>query len=496
MKDEIWAPGAQLMESMRAVGYSLRTALADIIDNSISAAARNIDIYFSAETERPYLAVLDDGKGMDAQLARCAMQLAGMGAATQRDEGDLGRFGLGLKTASLSQCRRLSIISKQGDAITGLIWDLDHIAATQKWSLIVLGEDEYGQVPHFADLLKSETGTLVVWQNLDRLLEVSQNPSAILNGQMADAREHLSLVFHRFLSGDGFPKVTLRINLVAVIGADPFLTKARGIQIDPKESIALIGHEISVQSYTLPFLNNMTAADRRRAQVAGGLRDSQGFYIYRGGRLVIWGTWFRLMPKKEGGKLARVKVDIPNALDHLWSLDIKKSSAVPPAAVRARLKILAETMIEPSQRTQGWRGRKNKTDDPVIHPWELVEDRDTFRYEINRSHPVVEALTGSLTSAGLANLEAIIRTLETTFPVQDLFNRMSSDRVPLQANSDLSDLRGVLLGIWASAQPTSETVDSFVTRMLTVEPLDELRPQKESIVAALYEQMKEPLSHE
>lgn len=496
MKDEIWAPGAQLMESMRAVGYSLRTALADIIDNSIAATARNIDILFSAEAERPYLAILDDGKGMDGQLARRAMQLAGMSSVAQRDEADLGRFGLGLKTASLSQCRRLTIISKQGDSITGLIWDLDHIAATQQWSLIVLGDDEFGDVPHFADLLNSESGTLVVWQNLDRLLEKGQNPSALLDGQMVDAREHLSLVFHRFLSGDGFSKVTLRVNLVAIEGADPFLSRAKGIQIAPKESIDLLGHEITVQSYTLPFLNNMTAANRRRAQVAGGLRDSQGFYIYRGGRLVIWGTWFRLAPKREGGKLARVKVDIPNALDHLWSLDIKKSSAVPPAVVRARLKILAETMIEPSQRTQDWRGRKNRAHDPVIRPWELIEDRDTFRYEINRNHPVVEALTGSLTPAGLADLEAIIRTLESTFPVQDLFNRMASDRISTQTTSDLDDLRSVLTGIWVNAQPTHETAESFVTRMLAVEPLDQLRSEKDSMVAALSEHTKELLSNE
>jgi len=474
MKSEIWAPGAQLMESMRAVGYSLTTALADLVDNSVTAKARRIEIVFSSEPQ-PVLSILDDGIGMDGDAARHAMQLAGTSSTSERAADDLGRFGLGLKTASLSQCRRLTLLTKTDGRVTGLVWDLDHIVETNQWSLMVLDDEEIARVPEYTNLLALTSGTLVVWEKLDRPLGGSADVSKAFDSQMVEAREHLSLVFHRFISGEPpYARTSIAINYVDLQAADPFLTTSSRTQTSAEESIEVAGQEIVVKAFTLPFLNKMTSVERKRASIAGNLRDSQGFYVYRGGRLVIWGTWFRLMPKNDSGKLTRVRVDIPNSLDYLWSLDIKKSSAVPPAVVRDRLKLLAGSMVLPSQRVHSFRGVK--VDESLVRPWNLTIDRDTFRYEINRAHPLLDRISAVLDEKSLRDFESALRVLEITFPVQDLVNRVSSD-LALTEVDDKDSLRSVLLGLWRQRNAASPAITSaeFLTSMLSVEPFDELR---------------------
>jgi hypothetical protein len=480
-------PGAQLMESMRAVGYSLATALADIIDNSISAHATNVNIHFSATNTEPYVAILDDGDGMSPSESRTAMQLAGNGVVSERSSTDLGRFGLGLKTASLSQGRRLTVVSIKDGVSTGLVWDLDHMIDTNSWSLIVLSDLEIVELAHAPELLKQKNGTLVLWNNLDRFHSQSREIAKELDSQMMDSKNHLSLIFHQFLNGDGkFVKVRMAINGMPLDGLDPFLSKSQRTQKSSVEAIDVENMVIDVQSFTLPFLNKMTPRERDLALAAGTLRDSQGFYIYRGGRLVIWGTWFRLMPKNDTGKLARVKVDIPNALDHLWSLDIKKSSAVPPLIVRERLRHLAGKMLEPSNDVHNYRGRKPKADDPIIRPWELIEDRDTFRYEINRNHPVFESLVAEGSTKTLRAVNEALSILEQTFPTQDLFNRMSNDRIPKQQNEDNHFLRTVLLDLWLTGKGREKLPD-FVSRLTSIEPWDVFKDEKIQLEAWILE---------
>lgn len=484
-------PGAQLMESMRAVGYSLKTAISDVIDNSISAKATRVDIHF-ALAPTPFVAIIDNGTGMDPDAARVAMQLAGAAATETRGIGDLGRFGLGLKTASLSQCRRLSVVTKKDDVVTAVVWDLDHIAKTNRWSLQVLDGAEIAAIPFSAEITSRKSGTLVLWENLDRLLGASGDPSKEFDEQMAETRDHLSLVFHRFLSGDGpFGRIELAINHNRIEGADPFLSKSSLTQPSQEEIISVEGHAISVKAFTLPFINKMTPAEKRRALLAGSLRDSQGFYIYRGGRLVIWGTWFRLMPKNDLGRLARVRVDIPNALDHLWSLDIKKSSANPPPVVKDRLRSLATRMLEPSQRIHAFRGRPKEVDTSLIRPWTLIEDRETFRYEINRSHPLFECFAESLDASQLRSFESTLRVLESTFPVQDMFNRMSGDQATTQLEGNADLWRQTLLTLWlqsARTHPRSQSAEQFIGRMISIEPLNQLAPERAELTQWLSSQ--------
>lgn len=471
MNEEELPPAPQLMESLRAVGYSLEAAVADLIDNSITAAATHVDVFFSAEDET-YLAIVDDGNGMTPDQARTAMCLAGNSPVRTRQPDDLGRFGLGLKTASLSQCRELTVVTKRDGVVTALRWDLAYLATSGRWALLTLSEAEASTLPRYGELSAIPTGTLVVWRQLDRLPSASHAIFAkAFNEQMLSARDHLALVFHRFLSGeDGKARVTMALNGVRLKEVDPFLTAHRATQRGPSESFTVAGERIDVQPFTLPYISKMTQAEKRTAQVAGRLRESQGFYIYRARRLVIWGTWFRLVPKDDLGKLARVRVDIPNTLDHLWSLDIKKSAAVPPAEIKDQLRRLVDRIVHPSQRVQLYRGRPAAASDKVIRTWNLVDERGEFRYEINRYHPLLAALDEQLDNGARRLLSELLRNVESSFPVEDAYNRLGGDDVHAPQRADEGELLDFAATLWSVFSQTGQSAEDFVARLRFVEP--------------------------
>ena len=190
-----------LIESTRAIGYSLEAAVADIVDNSIAAGAKNVNIFFFP-VDAAYIAILDDGHGMDDAELDLAMQYGSKNPSEERDAKDLGRFGLGLKTASLSQCRCLTVVTKQDDYVSGRRWDIDHVAEVGDWSLLLLDKEELNDIPQIDELMALSSGTLVVWQKLDRLKAGEINFETALGRKIDSVRDHLSLVYHRYLAGD------------------------------------------------------------------------------------------------------------------------------------------------------------------------------------------------------------------------------------------------------------------------------------------------------
>ncbi|MGM0930074.1 MAG: ATP-binding protein [Actinomycetota bacterium] len=462
-------PDPHLMESMRAVGYTLETAVADLIDNSITAGASRVDLLFSGEGES-YVAIIDDGAGMTSSDAQNAMRLAGKSSLSGRASNDLGRFGLGLKTASISQCRDVTVVSKRGGEVHGYRWDLDYLIEAGTWSLLRLSEDECKGLPEFAELEKNQTGTMVLWRKLDQLEATAGDLGAGLDESMVRVRKHLGLVFHRYLAGEHGSSFDIAINYRTIEGADPLLQTHKATQPGPVEKIFVEGEMIELRPFTLPHLNKLSSADRQRARVDGSLRDSQGFYIYREKRLVIWGTWFRIAPKQELGKLARVRVDIPNTLDHLWALDIKKAQAVPPPAIRNRLRQVADNIVGPSRRVHEYRGRRAVAG-PIRHLWDVVDDRTSFRYEINRNHPAIVALSGSMSAEASSGLESLISLLEQSFPVEDVYNRLGQDAVHLPSAVDDAELGMLASSLWESVAGALGP-EVFVDSMLNAEPFN------------------------
>lgn len=458
-----------IIESTRAIGYTLEAAIADIVDNSISASASCADIFFFPVGDS-YIAILDDGCGMDADALETAMRYGSQNPNEKRDPNDLGRFGLGLKTASLSQCRTLTVASKQGNRIEARCWDIDHVTEALDWSLLVLdSEEEFNAIPQIEALRKLKSGTLVVWQNLDRLKVGELNFSRSMGKKMNDVRSHLALVFHRYISGEpGIKKIQLRMNNTSVEPADPFLSK-RNTQVMSDEIMKISGSKVVVRPYILPHISNLTSDEILALGGKDGLRKSQGFYIYRNKRLLVWGTWFRMMRQAELSKLARVQVDIPNELDSLWTLDIKKSTAMPPEEVRNNLEAVIERLAEHSKRTWVFRGKK-ETHDSIVHVWQRFKGKQGgVYYTINRDHPLIEVFEDSSQQVK-RNVENLLKAIECELPISSLYLDLNSDR-PMENETETTaqDAEALLQDLLAQV-PTDAGKIELLDRLAVTEP--------------------------
>lgn len=417
---------ASLLESMRDLGYSLETAVADIIDNSISAYATEIDIYCLLSNDSPSLTIIDNGIGMSKTELLKAMKHGSINPKAERDADDLGRFGLGLKTASFSQCRQLTVISRRNSVLNAAQWDLDLISKYDEWLLQILDQTEIKSFDMLNKLPK--TGTLVVWKNLDRLFEnmAGNSRDALVHEKLELLERHLSLVFHRFLSGDIIKrkKLVIRINGHQVEPFDPFCRANLATQVHPEDKVTVNGKIIRIQPYTLPHHSKLSKVEYDFYQDRSDFISNQGAYIYRNGRLMAWGDWFRLAPKGEATKLARVQIDFPNSLDESWTIDIKKSRARPPLAVRDRMKQIISKITNSSTRVHVERGQRLFSE--VQAPfWERYSDPGFTRYSINQEHPLISNFIKELDDTKGAQFLTLLLSAATSLPLEMIYSDFS-----------------------------------------------------------------------
>lgn len=405
-----------LIESMRSLGYSFPAAIADLLDNSISAKARNIDIISTPGME-PSLIILDDGNGMTENELCEAMRYGSSNPLETRREDDLGRFGLGMKAASLSQCRKLIVVSKKEGKVSAYSWDLDYVIDSESWMLMGFTEEEMLQFPHIEQLLEKEHGTYIYLSEFDRIKEGTGNLSETFNKCLDDMINHLALVFHRFID-EG---LTIRVNQLELEARDPFLSYHRATQRKRESSFRINNEKITLKPFILPHLSKLSQDDLDKVGGKDRLRSEQGFYVYRNKRLIIWGTWFRLERKDELNKLARVMVDIPNSLDYMWSIDIKKSAATLPDIIKKNMYNAVYESVLCSEAVHTYRGRKEKKDKDIEYVWERVKVRDGYEYQINRKIPQLELLESTLDESQLRLLSSVINTIEAAFPVSALY---------------------------------------------------------------------------
>ena len=334
-----------LIESLRGMAYTLSTAIADIVDNSISAEATAVRIR-SLQDENGTngkIVISDNGYGMTREELIRAMALGSISPSEDRSVTDLGRFGLGLKTASFSQCRRLTVISKKDDQVFSFTWDLDYLLQTDDWTLIensVLDENLVNEL--------DQTGTIVVWEKLDRVPCMSPDADfAEWSNEFSTLKKHLQLTFHRFIQAG---ELQIFLNNRAVRAWDPFFSEDPGRPRDFPEVYWPITSDsplVTMQCYVLPE-NNISKQELFGPDDALNL---QGFFIYRGRRLICAGGWLGLKGFKssEQYRFARIRIDFENGCDTDWKLDIKKSTATPPLEVRdwlSRYAIQARTVSE------------------------------------------------------------------------------------------------------------------------------------------------------
>lgn len=418
------APHASvLIESMRDIGYSLQTAVSDVIDNSITAGATTIEFMADTTSDIPAIGILDNGSGMSEGELLEAMRPGSRSPLEDRPDHDLGRFGLGLKTASFSQCRRLTVVTRKAGVTSCAAWDLDIVAETDEW---------YVEIPintfniPWAEMLQHD-GTLVVWKKLDRLVDPKNDTDREhLIRQLDDTASHLELVFHRFLAGErGLKRVSIALNGRKLEPFDPFHSRHPATIFGPEDKFRLGDHEILIQPVTLPHHKKVTANEWERYAGPEGYIKNQGFYLYREKRLIIHGTWFTLARQTELTKLARVKIDMPNGMDREWKIDVKKASAELPGPIRSRLRRIIAVIGAGSTRAYTSRGHKLVSENrlPV---WTRSQDKNEISYGLNADHPVLKRFSDSLPDEQKLEFTRLLSLIESTIPIDTFVSDISS----------------------------------------------------------------------
>ena len=318
-----------LMGSMRFMGYSFCDAVADVIDNSISAGAKSIRVLFpKTPDESPFVGILDDGHGMSDKELLSAMCYGSQSNEKVREENDLGRFGLGMKSASLSQCKIMTVVSRKKNKTSAYRWDYDEVSKNSnggKWYVLKLSEDEIMELPCYEEFSNNESGTLVVWEDFDVIRKANGGQVfQPLTKHRDELLGHLALIYHRFMKED---KIKFFVNYAEITPLDPFLenrsTLSHSTIKQPLKDSNGKEHFILITPYKLPFVTSMSSAEQELIGGAENMNKMQGYYIYRSKRLIKYGTWFGLA-RHEVSKYGRVKVDIPNSMDDIWKIDVMK----------------------------------------------------------------------------------------------------------------------------------------------------------------------------
>lgn len=413
-----------LLNGARSIGnYDLAAAFADLVDNSIAAKSQWVQIICNYNDGDPFVVVKDNGCGMNQPELIAAMRPASRDPNDVRQKDDLGRFGWGMKSASLSQARSLTVVSRKEKILSAAEWDLDNV---NDWEMTVYDGQESEKILDLVDIdAPSENGTVVIWQKCDRIGgDGSMSPSEF-DALMVEAREKLSLIFHRYLEKSNKRKLTIRLNAIEIVGHDPFFTDHLATQAHSIEKINL-GDEgvISVQPFVLPHFSKLNRQEIISMDRVEGSTRNQGFYVYRNGRLIISGTWFGIFKHGDLSDLLRVKVDIPNTMDNFWKISIDKNDAKLPPSLKKRLKDILQGVRGKSTKVYNQRGtRTQKLEDMPV--WSRLQKHGKVRYEINRSMTVVDTFVSGLSEVNAKRFEAVLSLVEQTLPTVSISASLS-----------------------------------------------------------------------
>ncbi len=418
---DLVAPRAgALIEALRGFGYTPRTAIADLIDNSISAQARNVWIEATWDGRASFISIRDDGTGMSEWELVDAMRPGSRSPLEERDPRDLGRFGLGLKTASFSQCRRLVVRTRrEGTAIVTRCWDLDYVTVTGDWRLLkrVAAESE-GRMGHLDQMAH---GTIVLWEGLDRIVGDADVGDAAAHDRfrqtVMDIKQHLGMVFHRYLAGEN--RLQIWVNERPIEAWDPFLVNEPATQQLGTERLHYRQGEVIVRPFVLPHHSKLSHEGHRSGSGPQGWNAQQGFYVYRNRRLLVAGDWLGLpITKEEHYKLARIQVDLPNSMDREWQIDVRKSRARPPGELRGEFRRIANMTRERAANVYRHRGKlvARSASDAFVMVWSRLVRHGKVYYRLNREHPLIKDMLAQR-GPHQHQLRTLLRLVEETVPV-------------------------------------------------------------------------------
>ena len=437
-----------LLMSLRSVGYTEETAIADIIDNSISADATEIRIIFDWIRQR--ILIVDNGVGMDSSSLIKNMRIGSADPHEIRASNDLGRFGMGMKTAAFSLGKRLTVVTKENGIYSNATWDLDAVLDIG-WNLLIQDHDALQELEEII----GERGTVIAIEKLDRLIDAS-NPSKSKTRfyrTIDRTGKHISLTFHRFIEEDGL-KLYLQDKLVEAW--NPFLADNRATE-EKAEEICFSEdgqHEVIIQPYILPHKTKFATPEEY--DKAGGFKGwnfHQGIYVYRNKRLIVYGTWFDYIKKEPAYNLARIKLDISSNSDDLWNIDIKKSTASLPLFIRDTVERIIEVTTENSARVYNSRGTysKNITVPNLSYVWEQRKVNGKYSFHINKKHTLLKNIFNQLDENGKESLKAYLSLIENFAPfmVSGVAASLQENQQPMDTDSieyrtEVADLKKYL----------------------------------------------------
>ena len=438
---------AALVESLRAFGYSLPAAVADLVDNSVSAEASTIEVELHWAGEDSWIRVSDDGNGMGDDELTNAMRLGSRSPREVRASADLGRFGLGLKTAGFSQGRRLTVASHGVDESVGVRqWDLDFISERAAWSLLMDAPRERADLIELLD--DAEAGTVIIIDKLDRATDAATRDDVpaqdLFLAEAESVETHLGMVFHDFIQRG----LEIRVNGQPVEAWDPFMSNHPATQRLPVETHSFEGGTVRIQPFVLPFHTKLTPEEHRLAAGPRTWNAQQGFYIYRAGRLLVSGSYLGLgIAQEEHYKLCRIRVDIDNSMDLAWQIDVRKATARIPGLLRPHLLRIARRTRAQAREAYAFRGkaRARAPGGVVTHVWQRHHKRDReVRYTISRTHPLVKRALEEAGAARPSVLE-LLDLIEETLPIVSLMQDAGERPEELTARGPYDGRTGELL---------------------------------------------------
>lgn len=433
-----------MIETFRAIGYTLETAVADIIDNSITAGAKNVWITRKWDGDNSSICILDDGHGMNSDECIQAMRPGSKNPLDERDSLDLGRFGLGLKTASFSQCRKLTLLSKRkGGKPVAWTWDLDYVGRVKKWEVIQWVPNEY---VHALD--KVQSGTAVIWSELDRLITKGtenddENARQKFSDSLSVVRKHVSMVFHRFLT-DGDIKMFWGEDEIEPW--DPFCLTEDKTQPYPDDEVNFGDEIVNIKGYVLPHKDDFSSeAAYKAAEGIYGYPAMQGFYVYRGKRMLLAGDWLGMFRKEDHYKLVRIMIDLPNTLDTQWQIDIKKSTAIPPITCQEYLKSYAKKVRALGMEVFRRKGRiiQHRAGRQFQEIWNEKKVGNHISFVVNRKHAFVVSLKEMAKIDPSKAIDLLLTFVEENVPSKSIYIKESENVDDYQAPASETLMKGL-----------------------------------------------------
>ncbi|MCM1178226.1 MAG: ATP-binding protein [Clostridium sp.] len=464
---------SSMIETFRAIGYSLETAVADIIDNSISAEAKNIFIRRKWKGGQSIISIADDGIGMSSNELIQAMRPGSQNPLDSRSTKDLGRFGLGLKTASFSQCRRITVLSKKkGEMPVYWTWDLNYVKETNRWELIKWIPDGFENT-----LDNTESGTVVIWTDLDRIIspsatEYEESAKMKFSQSLDKVKNHLSMIFHRFIEEK---QISIFWEEHKIDAWNPFCLSEKKTQCQPTENIR---GGVCVKGYVLPHQNNFSDDKAyKAAQGMNGWTGHQGFYVYRGKRLLLAGDWLGFFKKEEHYKLVRIQVDLPNTLDTEWQIDIKKSRAYPPSYCREQLEAYAKSVRQIGAEVYRHRGRilKQRAGTSFQPLWLEKKKEDKWSFVVNRENEIVKTAKILARENPDKAIETLIKYIEESIPSPSIFIKEAESKgTPIAPFSEFDSglINEMLCMVYANKLSEGYTEAQAKSYLKTIEPFN------------------------